>query len=85
MINGKFWEIILKKLPAGEYYEKYMSTIGIEKKTIDLDLDVMNKEGKSIKKKFVISFFDNIFQEKFRSFNYSYFRDTDGTFFITYN
>ena len=75
-------EIFLKKLPAGEYYEKYKSTIGIEKKTIDLDLDVMNKEGKSIKKKFVISFYDNIFQEKFRSFNYSYFRDTDGIFFI---
>ena len=50
-------EIFLKKLPAGEYYEKYKSTIGIEKKTIDLDLDVMNKEGKSIKKKICNFFF----------------------------
>ena len=48
-------EIFFKKLSPGEYYEKSMyektmSTIGIEKKTIDLDLGVIDKEGKSIKK-----------------------------------
>ena len=43
-------EIFFEKLSAGEYYEKSMSTIGIVKKTIDLDLGVIDKEGKSIKK-----------------------------------
>ena len=43
-------EIFFKKLSAGEYYEKSMSTVGIVKKTIDLDLGVIDKEGKSIKK-----------------------------------
>ena len=59
-----------------------MSTIGIEKKTIDLDLGVIDKEGKSIKKKFVISIFDNKSQEKFRSFTHGYIKSTDGIFLI---
>ena len=52
-----------------------MSTIGIEKKTIDLDLGVIDKEGKSIKKKFVISIFDYKSQEIFRSFTYVYHKN----------
>ena len=67
-------EIFFRKLSAGEYYEKSMSIVGIAIKTIDLDLDVINKEGKSIKKKFVISISDNKSQEIFRSFTYGYIK-----------
>ena len=43
---------------------------------------MIDKEGKSIKKKFVISIFDNKSQEKFRSFTHGYIKSTDGIFLI---
>ena len=65
-------EIFFKKLSAGEYYEKSMSTVGIAIKTIDLDLDVINKEGKSIKKNFFIDLIDTKSQEIYKSISPSY-------------
>ena len=52
-----------------------MFTVGIAKKTIDLDLGVIDKEGKSIKKKFVISIFDNKSQERYKSISPSYHKN----------
>ena len=75
-------EIFFKKLSAGEYYEKSMFTVGIAKKTIDLDLDVINKEGKSIKKNFFIDLFDIKSQERYKSISPSYIKPTDGIFLI---
>ena len=49
-----------------------MSTIGIAIKTIDLDLDVINKEGKSIKKNFFIDLIDTKSQEKYNSISPGY-------------
>ena len=62
-----------------------MFTVGIAKKTIDLDLDVINKEGKSIKKNFFIDLFDIKSQERYKSISPSYIKPTDGIFLIPYN
>ena len=75
-------EIFFKKLSAGEYYEKSMSMVGIAIKTIDLDLDVINKEGKSIKKNFFIDLIDTKSQEIYKSISPSYIRNNDGIFLI---
>ena len=40
-----------RKLSTGEFYEKNISTIGVEKKTLELESN-LNKEGKPEKKKF---------------------------------
>ena len=50
----------LRKLSTGEIKEKNVSTIGMDKKTILLTLDIINKEGIKKKQKFNISLFDNI-------------------------
>ena len=59
-----------------------MSIVGMAKKTIDLDLDVINKEGKSIKKNFFIDLFDIKSQERYKSISPSYIKPTDGIFLI---
>ena len=75
-------KIFFRKLSTGEFYEKNISTIGVEKKTLELDLDIVNKGGKSMHQKFVLSFFDTEGQEKFRSITHNYYKGSDGIFFL---
>ena len=71
-----------RKLSTGEFYEKNISTIGVEKKTLELNLDIINDEGKTEKKSFVISLFDTAGQEKFRSITHNYYKGSDGILLI---
>ena len=66
-----------RKLSTGEFYEKNISTIGVEKRTLDLDIDV-KKNGKKEKTKFKISLFDTAGQEKFRAVTHNYYKESDG-------
>ena len=72
--------IFSKKFINSKFYGKNISTI--EKKTFDLDLDILNKEGISIHKKFVISFFDTGDQGLFRAIMENYFKKSDGIFLL---
>ena len=72
--------IFSKKFINNKFYGKNISTI--EKKTFDLDLDILNKEGISIHKKFVISFFDTGGQELSRAIMENYFKKSDGIFLL---
>ena len=72
--------IFSKKFINHKFYGKNISTI--EKKTFDLDLDILNKEGISIHKKFVISFFDTGDQGLFRAIMENYFKKSDGIFLL---
>ena len=71
-----------RKLSTGEFYEKNISTIGVEKKTLELNLDIINDEGKTEKKSFVISLFDTAGQEKFRAITHNYYKEADGILLI---
>ena len=68
---------IFRKLSTGEFHEKNISTIGIEKKSLDVSIDI-DKDGKTEKKTFNTSFFDTAGQEKFRAVTLSYYKETDG-------
>ena len=68
---------IFRKLSTGEFHEKNISTIGIEKKSLDVSIEI-DKDGKKEKKTFNISFFDTAGQEKFRAVTLSYYKETDG-------
>ena len=68
---------IFRKLSTGEFNEKNISTIGIEKKSLDVSIEI-DKDGKTEKKTFNISFFDTAGQEKFRAVTLSYYKETDG-------
>ena len=71
-----------RKLSTGEFYEKNISTIGVEKKTFELNLDILNDEGKTEKKSFVIGLFDTAGQEKFRAITHNYYKGSDGILLI---
>ena len=73
---------IFRKLSTGEFYEKDISTIGIEKKTLNLSLNLPNNKGKIEKKNFVIYLFDTAGQEKFRAITFNYYKGTDGVLLI---
>ena len=70
-----------RKIATGEFYDKNISTIGIEKKSLELNIDIQ-KDGKKEKKKFNISLFDTAGQEKFRSVTLNYYKGSDGIFLI---
>jgi len=70
-----------RKISTGEYSEKNISTIGIEKKTLNLEIDV-NKDGKTVKKNFTISLFDTAGQEKFRAVTLNYYKGSNGIFLL---
>lgn len=70
------------KFETDKLYEKNKFSIGIEKKTFWFNLDLSTKEGKIEKKKFSISLFDTVGQEKFRSFTFSYLRGSDAFLLI---
>ena len=66
-----------RKISTGEFSEKNIATIGIEKKTLDFDIDI-NKDGKIEKKKFNIGLFDTAGQEKFRAVTLNYYKGAHG-------
>ena len=70
---------LFKKLSSGTFHDKNISTIGVEKVTLDYKIDVENKkDGKKEKKSFSISLFDTAGQEKFRAVTFSYYKESDG-------
>ena len=74
--------MFFRKIATGGFDEKNITTIGLEKKTLDFNLDVYNKEGKIENKNFCISLFDTAGQEKFRAVTRNYYKGSDGIFFI---
>ena len=73
---------LFKKLYTGIFHEKNISTIGVEKTTMDVTIDTENKDGKKEKKSFSISLFDTAGQEKFKSITFNYFKGSDGILLI---
>lgn len=68
---------LFKKLTTGEFSEKNISTIGIDKKTLPVDIEI-NENNTIVKKKIEISLVDTAGQERFRSITKTYFKESDG-------
>ena len=68
---------ILRFLSTGEFPEDTISTIGVDKKTLNVSFEVEEKNTK-IKKDFIISLFDTAGQEKFRAIARNYYKGSDG-------
>ena len=64
---------LFKKLVKGTYEEKTISTIGIDKKSLNFQINTSDGE-----KEAEITLFDTAGQEKFRSISVSYFRESKG-------
>ena len=72
---------IFKKITTGEFNEKNISTIGMDKRTIPIEIDV-DEKGISVKKQVEISLIDTAGQERFKAITKSYYKDSDGVLLI---
>ena len=68
---------IFRYLSTGEFIDGSVSSIGIDKKTLEVSIEV-KEQNKNVKKDFEISLFDTAGQEQFRSITLSYYKGTDG-------
>ena len=68
---------LFKKLTTGEFSEKNISTIGMDKKTLNIEIEI-NKNGTKVQKEVNISLIDTAGQERFRSITKNYFKESDG-------
>ena len=67
---------ILRFLSNGVFPEDTISSIGIDKKTLNISIEV--NENSKVKKDFIISLFDTAGQEQFRSIARNYYKGSDG-------
>ena len=67
---------LFKKLTTGVFIEKNISTIGVDKKTINIEIEVVENQ-KSVKKPVKISLVDTAGQERFRTITKTYFKSSD--------
>ena len=72
---------LFKKITTGEFYEKNISTIGMDRRSIDLEIEVEEK-GVSVKKSFEISLVDTAGQERFKAITKSFYKGSDGILLI---
>ncbi len=72
---------LFKKITTGEFYEKNISTIGMDRRTIQFEMEVKEK-GIKVKKNFEISLIDTAGQERFKSLTKSYYKGADGILLI---
>jgi len=72
----------LKKLVKGEEYsEKNISTIGMDKRTLQIKLDIQEKD-KTVTKSFDLSLIDTAGQERFDKITHTFYKEADGIILI---
>ena len=68
---------LFKKLTSGQFSEKNISTIGMDKKSLQVEIEV-NENNTKVNKNVEISLVDTAGQERFRAITKSYFKESDG-------
>ena len=72
---------LFKKITTGQFSEKNISTIGMDKKTLNLEIEV-NQNSQAVKKEVNVSLVDTAGEERFRSITKNYFKESDGILLI---
>jgi len=67
---------LFKKIMTGSFSEKNISTIGMDKRTFNIEAEV-DEKGKKVTKSFNISLIDTAGQERFKSITKTYFKGAD--------
>ena len=68
---------LFKKLTSGQFSEKNISTIGMDKKSLQVEI-MATVNDIQVKKNVEISLVDTAGQERFRAITKSYFKESDG-------
>ena len=72
---------LFKKLTTGEFSEKNISTIGMDKKSMSIEIEV-NESNKIVKKEVNVSLVDTAGEERFRAITKNYYKGSDGIFLL---
>ena len=67
---------LFKKIMTGSFSEKNISTIGMDKRTFNIDVEV-DEKGKKVTKSFNISLIDTAGEERYKSITKTYFKGAD--------
>ena len=66
-----------RKITSGVFYEKNITSIGMDKSSILLDINIDENNNKTIKKTFNITLVDTAGQERFKSITKSFYKGAD--------
>ena len=72
---------LFKKLATGDFNDKNISTIGMDKKSLPVEIEV-NENNQIVKKQIDISLVDTAGEERFRSITKTYFKESDGVLLL---
>ena len=72
---------LFKKITTGVFMDKNVSTVGIDRRTIDLKCE-FDENGKKIEKNISISLTDTAGQERFKAITRSYYKGSDAAILI---
>ena len=72
---------LFKKIITGEFFDKNISTIGMDKRTLQVEVEVSEK-GKAVTKPFDISLVDTAGEERFKAITKTYYKESDGILLI---
>jgi small GTP-binding protein len=72
---------LFKKITTGVFLDKNVSTVGIDRRTIDMKCE-FDENGKKIEKNILISLTDTAGQERFKAITRSYYKGSDAAILI---
>ena len=72
---------LFKKITTGDYFDKNISTIGMDRKSFQLNIPVMDN-GTKRERNFEIQLWDTAGQERFRSITTGYYKGSQGLFLL---
>jgi small GTP-binding protein len=72
---------LFKKITTGDYFDKNISTIGMDRKSFQLKIPV-NVNGEEKERSFEIQLWDTAGQERFRSITTGYYKGSQGLFLL---
>jgi small GTP-binding protein len=68
---------LFKKLTTGIFMDKNVSTVGIDRRTIAIDVDVEENDEK-VSKKIILNLIDTAGEERFKAITKTYYKGSDG-------
>ena len=68
---------LFKKLTTGLFMDKNVSTVGIDRRTITIDIDV-EENNQKVSKKIILNLIDTAGEERFKAITKTYYKGSDG-------
>ena len=68
---------LFKKLTTGIFMDKNVSTVGIDRRTITVDIDV-EENNEKVTKKIILNIIDTAGEERFKAITKTYYKGSDG-------